>query len=427
MKKTIYFLMFLFITGSLLAFWNGTDHKMHFPQPPDPGGYDVQCTFPRIVADDWQCTGMYWIERIYFWISVKGDGPWGPMLPPDYINFIHISIHSDNPMGPNGYSIPDQLLWERDFWPTEFAVNIGEEGLQGWYDPLILPPIYPDHTYYYEVAIENIINPQCQIPGNIYWLDVSIDINPVYYPPFDVGWKTTTDPWNDYSVHSIDGGATWFLGEMMQFDQAFVIDGDVPCPVELSSFSTSFVDGNAILNWITQSETNNLGWNIYRGESHNALQDNETTTLNFILIPGAGTTSEPTDYQFTDEYPVIECDTYWYWLESVDGAGDTEIYGPVTLTVPEEEPIPVLPQTTFLCNNYPNPFNPSTFIKFSIKEGENGSLTIYNAKGQLLENHQYEVGEHQLKWDAKQYGSGIYFYKLETQSYTETKKMIMLK
>ena len=82
---------------------------------------------------------------------------------------------------------------------------------------------------------------------------------------------------------------------------------------------------------------------------------------------------------------------------------------------------------TLLCKNYPNPFNPETIIEFSIKEGENGSLTIYNTKGQLLETYEYEAGNHELTWDAKQYGSGIYFYKLETQSYTETKKMIMLK
>ena len=203
---------------------------------------------------------------------------------------------------------------------------------------------------------------------------------------------------------------------------------DNPLPVTLSSFNAIYANCTPTLHWTTQSETNNLGWNIYRGKTENALENNTTFCINNSgLIPGAGTTSEPTDYQFTDEYDVTVGQTYWYWLETVDGGGNTNTYGPVTLTIPEEEPVPVLPQNTFLCSNYPNPFNPSTFIEFSIKEGETGKLTIYNVKGQLLETYEYEAGEHELTWDATQYGSGIYFYKLETQSYNETKKMIMLK
>jgi hypothetical protein len=203
---------------------------------------------------------------------------------------------------------------------------------------------------------------------------------------------------------------------------------DQVLPVTLSNFTAQFINDNLTILWTTQSETNNLGWNIYRGETENAIENNTTFCLNNSgLIPGAGTTTEPTDYQFTDEYDVTVGQTYWYWLETVDGGGNTGTYGPATLTVPEEEPVPQLPQNTFLCSNYPNPFNPETKIEFSIKEGENGSLTIYNTKGQLLETYQYEAGEYELTWDAVQYGSGIYFYKLETQSYTETKKMIMLK
>jgi hypothetical protein len=204
--------------------------------------------------------------------------------------------------------------------------------------------------------------------------------------------------------------------------------GDNQLPVNLSSFTATYIDCSSILNWTTQSENNNLGWNVYRGETETALENNTSICLNNSgLIPGAGTTTEPTDYQFTDEYDVTVGQTYWYWLESVDGGGGTENYGPVTLTVPEEEPVPELLQKSFLCSNYPNPFNPETKIEFSIKENETGTLTIYNVKGQLLETYKYEAGEHELTWDAIQYGSGIYFYKLETQSYTETKKMIMLK
>ena len=221
---------------------------------------------------------------------------------------------------------------------------------------------------------------------------------------------------------------TWSSQESSSNATPGNLDGGQALPVTLSNFTAQFVNDNLTILWTTQSETNNLGWNIYRGETENALENNTTFCINNSgLIPGAGTTSGPTNYQFTDEYDVTVGQTYWYWLESIDGGGNTDTYGPATLTVPEEEPVPQLPQNTFLCRNYPNPFNPETMIEFSIKENETGTLTIYNTKGQLLETYQYEAGEHELTWDAIQYGSGIYFYKLKTQSYTETKKMIMLK
>ncbi|MCD4735973.1 MAG: T9SS type A sorting domain-containing protein [Bacteroidales bacterium] len=201
-----------------------------------------------------------------------------------------------------------------------------------------------------------------------------------------------------------------------------------PLPVNLSSFTATYIDGSSILNWTTQSETNNLGWNVYRGETETAFENNTSIRLNNSgLIPGAGTTTEPTNYQFTDEYDVIVGQTYWYWLEAVEVDGFTTSYGPVGVTIEGEGNAPQLPTATYLNSNYPNPFNPSTKIELSVKEGENGIFTIYNSKGQILETHKYEAGEYDYNWNASQYGSGIYFYKLESQSYTETKKMIMLK
>ena len=200
---------------------------------------------------------------------------------------------------------------------------------------------------------------------------------------------------------------------------------DCRLPVTLSSFTAIYEDSTPTLHWTTQSESNNLGWNIYRSLSENIGQANQ---INNLLIPGYGTTSEPTDYVFTDENEVENNTSYWYWLESTSYSGETDLYGPVTLTIEiEENETPDLPTESILQGNYPNPFNPNTMINFSIQEGESGALTIYNTRGQLLETHHYETGDHQLNWDAAKYGSGIYFYKLETQNFVSTKKMIMVK
>jgi predicted outer membrane repeat protein len=81
----------------------------------------------------------------------------------------------------------------------------------------------------------------------------------------------------------------------------------------------------------------------------------------------------------------------------------------------------------FNLSNYPNPFNPVTTIKFDIKEYEIGVLTIFNIKGQLIDSHQFEAGQHNFQWDAENCSSGVYLYKLQTESFTEIRKMILLK
>ncbi len=212
----------------------------------------------------------------------------------------------------------------------------------------------------------------------------------------------------------------------------FELDIDEECvdeceevPVTLSAFTAVYDNSTPTLQWTTQSESNNLGWNIYRSLSENMGQANQ---INDLLIPGNGTTTEPTDYVYNDLSDVESNTSYWYWLESSSYNGETEVYGPVTLTIQNDEnQLPDLPTASILHNNYPNPFNPSTMINFSINQGENGSLTILNAKGQVMETQNYEAGEHQFNWDATNYSSGIYFYKLETQNYTNIKKMIMVK
>ncbi|MCK4655259.1 MAG: T9SS type A sorting domain-containing protein [Candidatus Cloacimonetes bacterium] len=85
------------------------------------------------------------------------------------------------------------------------------------------------------------------------------------------------------------------------------------------------------------------------------------------------------------------------------------------------------PFITKLYGNYPNPFNPITNIRFDIKENESGALSIYNTKGQFIESYQFEAGQHNFSWNAENQSSGVYFYKLQTESFTEIRKMILLR
>lgn len=89
-----------------------------------------------------------------------------------------------------------------------------------------------------------------------------------------------------------------------------------------------------------------------------------------------------------------------------------------------------LPTNYKLHQNYPNPFNPNTNIKFDISTTGIVTLKIFNAVGQeieLLVNQELQIGSYQVDWKATKYPSGIYFYRLETNKYTETKKMVLSK
>jgi hypothetical protein len=81
-----------------------------------------------------------------------------------------------------------------------------------------------------------------------------------------------------------------------------------------------------------------------------------------------------------------------------------------------------------LRQNVPNPFNPATQISFELPVVADWTLGIYNLTGQLIESFNgKDVGRVMVEWDASGFPSGVYFYKLSTDAFTETKKMILMK
>ena len=217
--------------------------------------------------------------------------------------------------------------------------------------------------------------------------------------------------------------------------------------VVLISFTAQFIGNLPIICWTTQSETNNAGWNIYRGEHEDALNNGDAIQLNLAtgLIPGAGTTTEPTIYVFEDQCNVISGNEYWYWLESVDYLGETEIHGPISFTIPVAADENNLTNSgNQLLQNYPNPFNPSgagrspsTTISFLITNDSNVELVIYNIKGQkvktVVDDNKFDKGNYSVIWNGnddsgKSVSSGVYFYKLNVNNKTEAvKKCLLLK
>lgn len=215
-------------------------------------------------------------------------------------------------------------------------------------------------------------------------------------------------------------------------------NGDNPLPVTLNSFSAVFDGEIPILQWVTASEINNAGWNVFRAQSNDFAYSMQ---VNPLLIQGQGTSVTNTNYQFLDFYDFDYDITYYYWLENVDYGSNTESFGPITLYIPrlddENNNSPEVPLDFGLHSNYPNPFNPSTEISFILDYNSIVSLDIFNLKGEkiisLLDNTNVSKSELVISvWDGcDQKGrpctSGIYFYRLTTGKETISHKMVLVK
>ena len=186
----------------------GDGHKMHFPQLPDEAGWDVNATFPIVLADDWRCSGTGLITDLHFWGSwrdVTGDG----VGDVGNILWFVISIHNDIPadQSPTGYSMPGTELryWEIGEFST---LAIDPLTTEGWYDPSADPPIIipDDHEAYFQYNIFDIPalvqDPFEQQGGTIYWVNISAVVDEMPGAPQPIwGWKSSINHWNDDAVY----------------------------------------------------------------------------------------------------------------------------------------------------------------------------------------------------------------------------------
>ena len=210
--------------------------------------------------------------------------------------------------------------------------------------------------------------------------------------------------------------------------------GDNTLPVELSSFTAVQTTSNfAQINWQTQTETNLMGYNIYRNLNNSTAN---SVIINNSLISGTNTSSAQ-NYSFIDEEVENETE-YFYWLESIDLDGTSTLFGPTSVKIenPDQpEDTPDLSCFTEIRSVYPNPFNPSTTISFSLNSERSVKISVYNTKGQLIKklvDGIREKGNHSVIWNGKDSNnkiasSGVYFFKMITGNKILTEKAILLK
>jgi Secretion system C-terminal sorting domain len=192
-------------------------------------------------------------------------------------------------------------------------------------------------------------------------------------------------------------------------------EADVSVPVELATFN-AFVNASSVtLNWVTATELNNKGFDIER-----KLEKNNWIKIGFVN--GYGTTTDPTNYSFTDKD--LNEGLYHYRLKQIDMNGSFKYYNLL-------EVVKIISPLSFnLAQNFPNPFNPITRIRYSVAESLPVKLIVFNSIGEeitTLVNEVKQPGNYYVLFDAKSLSSGIYFYKITAGDFVSTKKMILIK
>ncbi len=190
-------------------------------------------------------------------------------------------------------------------------------------------------------------------------------------------------------------------------------------PVELASFTASSSNGAVNLEWSTATETNNKGFAIERKGT-----DGNYTEVGFVN--GQGTTTKTSNYSFSDRpfAPGI----FVYRLKQTDLDGSFSYSNEVEVDVAN-------PEEFSLSQNWPNPFNPSTSISFSLPEASNIRIVIYDVVGNKvadLVSGNFTAGWHKANFDASRLNSGVYLYTITAQgnsgkAFSATRKMMLLK
>lgn len=194
-------------------------------------------------------------------------------------------------------------------------------------------------------------------------------------------------------------------------------------PVELTSFSVSNEGAKIKLEWETATESNNSGFQIER-----KLKNCDWQSIGFVK--GKGTTTEKTNYSFIDNMSSIKYEgKVLYRLKQIDFNGSSKYSNQVFVNVNNL-------LENYLSNNYPNPFNPVTTIRYGLKEESLVKISVFNSLGekiQTLIEQKQEAGYYEINWNASGRSSGIYFYLIEVRNnngeinFSEIRKLVLLK
>ena len=258
-------------------------------------------------------------------------------------------------------------------------------------------------------------------------------------PGDDVFSSTTLEPaiediFNLHVYIESSEGETHFLSALNSFSTIgpivyggwtpFIIEDSIPNPGDILGFKLHLRNNGQ------ERRVDDVEARLYSNESRITVHNFYSTYGNI----SAGTTVES-----RQGYSIQIASEFTH---------DTTIYLPILISTSEEylswsdsmqldifvtglsENEKMLPTTFALEQNYPNPFNPTTIINYELPITNDVDLSLYNLLGQkvvTLVNKRQNAGTYQVEWDAREFASGIYYYRIEAGEFQDVKKMILLR
>jgi hypothetical protein len=227
--------------------------------------------------------------------------------------------------------------------------------------------------------------------------------------------NSTTYYWRVYATNE-NGPGPW--SSVWNFT-TIIIPPPPPAPVLISpADNTIGVSLTPTLYWEPLSGISNYKVQVSLSSSFTTLIDSAITSNNSYVIP-YGKLFNSNKYYWrvnaTNNNGTSQWSTIWSFITLVDGI----------FSINSE-----IPKDFMLYNNYPNPFNPVTKIKFDLPEYSFVTIYIYDILGRIIEsfvNSKLMPGSYEIIWNGKNLSSGVYYYKLVTEKHTFTKRMILLK
>jgi hypothetical protein len=212
-------------------------------------------------------------------------------------------------------------------------------------------------------------------------------------------------------ANNVTGFSEWALGG----------DEDNPLPVMISLFDYSVSQNTVTLKWTTSKEINNTGFDVER----KIAETNDWEKISFVS--SKGNSNSPVQYTYEDKN--LYSGKYNYRLKQIDNNGNYEYHilsNEVSIGVPTKYD---------LSQNYPNPFNPMTKINYDLPFDSRVMILVYDVLGremkQLVNQQMQKAGYYTIEFNASNFASGIYFYRMITNSngkdFVITKKMSVIK
>ncbi len=227
--------------------------------------------------------------------------------------------------------------------------------------------------------------------------------------------KTTGQRWTVFYIagYSKDNAVVYST----QPDSGYSTDNI--SPIAPQNVSAGFATNSVTIRWKANTETDVYEYAIYRGTT---ASFNPTTPLAKVRT---------TQYQDVLSQTGV---TYYYKVSAIDVSGNESPFTAVSVLTGVENSSGV-PTEFALGQNYPNPFNPSTEITFAVPKQTNVKVVVYNLSGAeiaTLVNQSMSPGNYRAVWngrtdDGRTVASGVYFYHLQAEGFTATKKMTLLK